>query len=96
MRASRVVQCARLEALFFFLVADVHCIIQLLGLGVLSSRGRDAAAIIDYSHRSCPAGRQRPGDHEQRLQERPTRVVRPVHYMASQGTAKFQRLTQHR
>ena len=81
---------------FFFLVADVHCIIQSLGLGVPSSRGRDAAAIIDYPHRSCPAGRQRPGDHEQRLQERPTRVVRPVHYMASQGTAKFQRLTQNR
>ena len=38
--------------------------------------GRDAETIINRPHRSCAVGRQRPGDHEQRLQERPARVVR--------------------
>ena len=98
-------RCAvrKARSTFFFLVADVHCIIQSLGLiiqslglGVPSSRGRNAKAIIDCPHHSCAVGRQRPGDLELRLQEWPTRVVRSLHHMASQGTAEFRRLANNR
>lgn len=67
-----------------------------MGSGAWQQRGRDENARVDSPHLGCARGRQRPGDHEQRLQEQPSRMVRLRHPTPCKDWAQLNRAVQER